>query len=1158
MLGALGCPDHNALGALVDQALPPQEARALEAHIDECDGCRRLFSAMVSGARPAFGSVDDPPLGPGATLDHFSIIKLIGRGGMGEVFLARDTLLGRKVALKLVRDDREEAPLEDEALREARALARLSHPHIVTVYAVGLHRGQAYIALEYIEGASLALRLRERKPGLLEAVRWARAIVSALAAAHAEGVLHLDLKPGNVLIGRDGRLQVVDFGLAQLLTGAAGRAQVRLQSVRGTPTHMAPEQWDAGEASAATDIWAFGVILYELICGERPYSGATVEALRDAALAPLPSASRAACPPALAQLIDRCLSRDPQARPQAPQILERLDEVLGESSARPRAESPFRGLLPFDEEHQGLFFGRDRDIWALVEQLEESALVPIVGPSGVGKSSLVRAGLVPRLREQGRWLVIKMRPGGRPFEALAVRLIEGAPTGLQMGSSSGSLEPAKLAEGLQQAPHLLGLYLQEIAERAQARILLLVDQLEELLTLCEDPQLPARFMAAIAGAADSPALPIRAVLTIRDDLFYRVAELQPASAPMGPPYLLKNLTRAGLREALLAPIEAMGYRYEPPQLVDRVLDDVRGAPAQLPLLQFATALLWERRDESARCLRERDYLAIGGVHGALARHADDVLSALPRAQQELARRLLLRLITPEGFRRVVERAALLRGLEEAAPVVLEHLISGRLISALRQAGEVTLELAHESLITAWALLARWRQESHKDRLFLAEVEQAAELWESRGDDHLWRGDALEAALRSLAQCAEPVPDRSQRFLRRSAQRARVRRFAWTTAVVAAFVLALAAASFFRSQEAIARKARAQAEREGARAALASGAMLKARAKLRSALQTEDALLSRFLWRRLSESPKLWGRDQGSDVHDVAFSPDGATIAASTIGAVHLLDRSTGQLLRVLRGFEDRVYAVAISPDGQRAAAANRRGHVWLWPLQGAAPGQKLPLKGSSLAFSPDGKTLAVGSTDKRVKRYDLTEQRALPPLAGHEGPVYAVAYSPAGLLASAGLDATVRLWSPDGAPAGELRGAKKWIRTLAFSPDGKLLAAGGADCAVLLWDVKRRALLTRLEGHSRLIADLAFSPDGARLVSGSSDNTVRVWDLSRRALDWTLNEHTPLDPGRGLCAGWPQLRQRGPRSQGRAVAGGPGAQGPDARSARRHRQRPGF
>ena len=212
----------------------------------------------------ASGDPNDAVLRPGDLVDHFKVVRLVGRGGMGEVYLARDTKLGRKVALKVVKpEDLGNEQAVERFLFEAKVTARFSHPHIVTIHAVGNHQGRPYVALEYLEGQTLRERIADERPSVGESLRIGLAIAEALTEAHGHDILHRDLKPENVLLPRDGRVRVVDFGLAKALFGPeaesaetvqhglnlgsktafAQQFQTSGEGIAGTPLYMAPAQW---------------------------------------------------------------------------------------------------------------------------------------------------------------------------------------------------------------------------------------------------------------------------------------------------------------------------------------------------------------------------------------------------------------------------------------------------------------------------------------------------------------------------------------------------------------------------------------------------------------------------------------------------------------------------------------------------------------------------------------------------------------------------------------------------------------------------------------------------------------------------------------------------------------------------------------------------
>ncbi|MEZ4447185.1 MAG: serine/threonine-protein kinase [Polyangiaceae bacterium] len=270
----------------------------------------------------------------GEHIDHFEVLETIGEGGMGRVHLALDTKLGRKVALKLIhREALGSAQAVEGFLFEARTTARFNHPHIVTVYAVGEHDGSPYVALEHVPGETLKEVLRARALPLREVVRIALAVAEALKEAHAHGVLHRDLKPSNVILPPDGRARVVDFGLAKRLAGE-GPPSTRAWAERdytwagaGTPAYMAPEQWRGDETSPATDVWAFGALVFQLCAGRRPFDEPTMGEQEREVCSDHPAPRLrdfAEVPAALDDLVARCLAKSPASRPNAQELVDAL------------------------------------------------------------------------------------------------------------------------------------------------------------------------------------------------------------------------------------------------------------------------------------------------------------------------------------------------------------------------------------------------------------------------------------------------------------------------------------------------------------------------------------------------------------------------------------------------------------------------------------------------------------------------------------------------------------------------------------------------------------------------------------------------------------------------------------------------------------------
>ncbi len=1133
----------------------------------------RLEGEPDPGERP---ERDRPLLEPGATVDAYTVTRLVGRGGMGEVYLARDTDLGRKVALKVLRrKDLGDQAAIDRFLFEARTTARFNHPHIVTIYGVGTVGEHPYVALEYLEGQTLRERLRASPPVGREVVRIGLAVAEALREAHRHQILHRDLKPGNVMIPRDGRLRVVDFGLAlrvdpgdvpSLAASHTGDvSETLLQSsrelfesagtgMRGTPMYMSPEQWAERPATGASDVWALGLMLWELAAGRHPYAGSGLYQLCAHVIGgdPVPELPDTV-EPRLRGLIARCVEKEPDRRPPITEVVTALEELVhGTSTQAVRRRGPFRGLLPCEERDAGLFFGRDAEIDAFLERLRVEPVLPVVGPSGAGKSSFVQAGVIPRLREGGSWIVLALRPGRRPFRALAARLAHGQSsrgshraassldTGLTTGSSGTTqarieAAEAELRDELTAGPGRLALRLADLAREEGARVLLFVDQLEELVTLVPDDAARRAFLAAVCRAADDPEGPVRVVFTLRDDFLGRLAEGPEARAALGRVTVLRTPGRAALEEILTRSAAAADHEYDDPGLAPAMAAEVDGEPAALPLLQVAGQLLWDRRDRTARRLRRADYEEMGGVAGALAHHADGVLDALPPGQVPLARALLQRLVTPERTRRVVPRGELLEDQPPAADGVLDRLVEGRLLQsrrARRGGGDAEVELVHESLIRSWARLAGWLDASREERAFLEEVGNAARLWDQRGrhDPELWSGEPLRDAA-SRARRLENVPEVVRAFLAagEALEATRRHRVRLLVGGVVAALLVFAAVMGWQRQVAVRERQRGDAQRaelllEGARSALAEGHVPEARARVRTAMEIRDSVLGRALWWRLRQEPLLWTHDHGAvDPFGrgvpVAWRPGAGTVVAGGHELVEL-DARRGRTLRTLAtGGGAPFTAVAVSPDGRLAAGWSTSGAIEVVDLETGTSVTTLdggaPMLTGALAFGADGSTLAgigtsaVGAQAASLRVWDLREETLV---LEHPLPVAdALALDPGGRLLVGLRDGRVQV---RGLPAAdvvlELQETDERIRHVAFGPGGGELVASDNQGRVFVWDAATGQRRHRLSAYERLPGRPGHAPfafhRGERWLAActAGRDRVQVWDVESGALLRTL------------------------------------------------------
>jgi len=1135
------CPDEAllrqfALGVLKQTEMLSEVAR----HVQVCAGCHRLMERMTDEGetiherqqltRPGGAgsgvpaSLDD--LAEGTMLDHFRVMRLVGMGGMGRVYLARDTRLGRKVALKVLQPGGiGSQPAIDSLLNEARTTASFNHPNIVTIHHVGQVGGMVYLALEYLEGHTLRQRLREARIGFQAAVRIGHAVAQALAVAHASNVLHRDLKPENVFIPHDGRPRVLDFGLA-LARGATQDDSSRM----GTPHYMAPEQWRLEPVTPATDVWAMGLMLHELFIGQRPHLARSAHELEQLVCSPEPVVlgPHPELPDEVLQLVRRCLDKDPAGRPAVDEIVA----VLGDRLARDRrashaeVQSPFVGLESFDERQAELFFGREAEIARFVERIRREPVMPVVGPSGSGKSSFVQAGVIPRLREQGPWVVVRVCPGTDPFGNLAQRLqalqsvrLSGSATLRERPISIGQSVPPALRQ-LSEQPRRLSMMLRDLARQTDGGVLLFVDQLEELYTLVPDEQTRQAFMQAICTAADDRQDPVRVIFTLRDDFLGRVAEAPVAREALSRVTVLRSPDRELLEEILQRPVQLVGHRFEE-GLVRRMVDEVNGESASLPMLQFAARMLWDERDRSRRLLLQQVHDRMGGVTGALASHADSVLGGLSPAQLQLARQILLRLVTSEFTRRVVRRTALLAGLS-GGDEVLSRLTRARLITARRSSLprdrppgpddeiDAELELAHESLIQRWRTLARWLEGGQEERLFLEEVGDAARVWSRRGcrEGDLWSGETLKDALRQLARCTCAVPDEVRRFLEAARARQRRRRRMQALGVAAGVVLLVALVAMWigmlsrneRAAQSARRRAEgllADARLERARSARTRGDVLEARSWLREALELRDTREARRQWVQLQQAPLLWSMEFGKRISDLAVAPDGRTAAASVAhGPVVLLDLEQLSTRRVGSG-KEWVSALGFSPDGRRLAVVAGEGRaVSIRDLRGRVVRQTgfVASKLSELVFGERGLFLQHSDGVVRPDRPGLQRWKdAVLLRLGATKQGLRVAMIERDALVVRDLDGrTIRRVHLPSIPM---------LYPVVFRPDGRQLAVGQPRTSrVLLVDLDREGTPRWIRlGHPA--SHVSYSADGRWLaLADTTTGKVRIWDDVQR--DW--------------------------------------------------------
>jgi WD40 repeat protein len=797
---------------------------------------------------------------------------------------------------------------------------------------------------------------------------------------------------------------------------------------------------------------------------------------------------------------------------------------------------PYKGLAAFGGDDAGYFFGRERWVAELVARLVGSSLLAVVGPSGVGKSSVVRAGLLPALAGgvlpgSQSWVQAVIRPGARPLAEL---------------------------------------------RRAQRRLerewrgMLVVDQLEELFTAgAAEAERRAFADALVRAARERRAGGV--VLVVRADFYGRCSAYPELAGLMGANHVLvAPMSREELGRAIERPAERAGLSVEA-GLVEALVDDVVEQPGALPLLSTTLLELWRERD--GRHLRLAAYVRSGGVEGAVARLAEDAYRQLDAERQTAARRLLLRLADEDAGGLLVRRRI---PLADADADLVATLADQRLLTV----DDGTVEVAHEALLREWPRLRGWLDEDAQGRRLRRRVATAAQAWQA-GEGELYRGARLATALEWAAGHGTELSSVEQAFLeagRRAATRAQRRLRTGMAGVMALALLAVLGGGLALRQRADARaQATAAAAQSLGSAALAEGDVAKALLLARQGVALHDSPQTRGnLLATLLKAPDAVGvlPRAGSSATGLALSPDGRTLVITdSDGDVRFLSTATRREIAQRRLSSLPVEAdtdglVRFSDDGRRLVVGglepviiDTRTRRVLAPLV-LPDGGGMP---AQFAFAPDGRELLAvvngfGLPRPALVRFDtrtghqlgtpksigraavlltsdgrvvtsreggptsIRDGRTLRPLRSFAAGAAHAALSPDGhtvLLGSA--DGSVRFLDlRDGrvrTASGRHDGA---VTSAAFSADGLLAATGGGDERVIVWDVARAASRETLSGHTAAITGVAFSHDGQTLYSAGLDGDTLVWDLGgTRRLDrrFTVGDAPGLRPPFAVSVG---------------------------------------
>lgn len=797
---------------------------------------------------------------------------------------------------------------------------------------------------------------------------------------------------------------------------------------------------------------------------------------------------------------------------------------------------PYKGLDVFNEEDAEFFFGREKLVDDLVSRVKESRTVFVTGPSGSGKSSLVRAGLIHTLKQGAikgseRWLYATMKPGRDPLESLATAF-----------SRLKSPELGKYF--LQNADQITALH--ECAESTltdnkNQRLALFIDQFEEVFTQISQEEERVAFLNLLTHAATVENGRVIILFSMRSDFVSNCATYPQLNAILNQQFVqIGAMQPEELVSAIAQPALRVGLRMDP-DLIAQIINEMKGEPGALPLMQFALKDLFDSQGEKSGvvALTLNDYLQRGGIHKALERHADDSFSKLSKNEQELARSIFSGLIEIGRGTQDTKRTALFDELipvntkAEDVEVIVQKLADARLITTDEQASKETVTISHEKLIDAWPWLKKLVNENRDVITLQNQISTDAKEWQERKRDasYLYTGGRLANVREQLERRKLSLGNVAQEFVHEGQARQRHVQAFQISAVSVVLITAIVASVVFRNQAEEAKKL----------TNIALVRQLASQAQFIYSTNGYNDLANLLFIQSLKLAPSaevanylLQGPADFINVDKtisygmeaVAFSPNGKfVVSGSADGTVLVWSAITGyEMTRISHG--EYVTSVAISPDSKYVVSGGSNGVIRVWAMPtgnevahmnhgnvviptpllptGVIVQESVP-KVTSVKFSPDGKFLVSGSGDGTARVWEVLTGKEVSRMTHEDGvapssiifsrEVLCVDFSPDGkFIVSGSRDGTARVWEVSTGEEVSRMIHSGFVISVTFSPAGKYVASGGDDGTVRVWELTSGREVANMI-HDSGVTSIDFSPDGKYVVSGSYDGSARVWDV---------------------------------------------------------------
>lgn len=1077
----------------------------------------------------------------GKLVGEFEIIEEIGvgEGGSGRIYLAQDTSLNRKVVLKSL--SLEHIANEDLFRRfkkEAEIVAPLNHHNIVAIYKTHQENNTFYIVMEHIEGESLRQYLSKQiKPlELQEALNIAIQIAEALAFAHEKGVIHRDIKPENIIIPFENRpIKVLDFGIAKVNSEIVQKkleqgGKSQKESIKtpagvpiGTVNYMSPEQARGLPIDEKTDIWSLGVLLYEMITGHRPFEGISQFDVVGAIHSNQPlslSHYVGDLPPKLQRIIDKVLSKDKDKRYSTIRefqndlkslknrkstkkerftISSSINNFESQNRSNDNHVCPYQGLFPFTKENAKYFKGRDAATTELCEALAKRSFVAYTSASGFGKTSVIRAGVIPQLEVKENYLIISLRPQSNPFQSLAVALIPFLFPDLPQNNLDRKVN--ELIKNLRKSSSALWEKINQIKRKfsEQKSVLLIIDQFEDIYASCKENSVRRDFLNSLFNFitnARKSGNTVKFLVAMRVDVLERLPKDHGFTGLVFQEDIrLKPMTEKELYEAIIMPLREVGMEIEtglPERIVEHL--DITNNVGGLPLLAFTLQQLWTKRQKAK--ITHASYEEIGNVRKALANYAEKVYSELDNEQKLLFRKIMLNLIEVNDSVLAPSRRVLEHGeLTELEWELVLDLAEDRLLTINFDpiTHQETVELVHESLTRAWERYQNWIEENREfliwrsdfNKLFkkIKKKSTSKEDPKMSSEYRFLEGEDLEDAIYWLGKIKEfpslySVTEKEETFIldsQRIKRELKYKKYFWLTVIPVLLIAGMWIYFSSRADNSLAQNLLISANKikQDNSERVGTDLLLAVESYKRS--PSIDAY--HFIHENLPLFPKLRLSVQH---RDAVFTPDRQhIISVGNDHEVFYWDLRTGQ---VTKKFNQRIFInkVANTKNGKYLALGGKTTNAW--------KNVELPVD-ISPEFDNNVVVIVDTETNKTIHTLKQPDQ------------INNLDFSPDGKYLATnciGEDIhTVHLWDVN---TGELKtdfrsNKNGYIRDFTFSPEGKYIAAvfnglSAQNSGIYVWDLTTE--IEKFLPNDQMIMEANFSPDGRFLAFGGKDRSVHL------------------------------------------------------------------